>query len=241
MDKINRAKFDLVIANRILAHEGIFDAFGHISVRHPLHPERFLQSCSRSPELVRPSDIMEFDFDCKPVGADDRSTYLERFIHGAIYAARPEVRAVIHSHAESILPFTLTEASFVPVIHTASVLGPTVSHWDIRDKFGTKTNMMVTNDTQARDLVQSLGHNNLVLMRGHGFTAVSDYLVQALRIAIYTPSNARVLAEARRMGSVRALTQEEIEMNAAIDPKSPAVMRVWEYWARRAGCEDPSS
>jgi HCOMODA/2-hydroxy-3-carboxy-muconic semialdehyde decarboxylase len=238
MDKLARAKFDLVIANRILAREGIFDAFGHVSIRHPLEPGRFLQSCSRSPELVTPSDIMEFTLDCTPVGADDRPTYLERFIHGAVYTARPEIRAVVHSHSESILPFTVAETAFVPVIHTASVLGMTIPLWDIRDRFGTKTNMMVTNDTQARDLVRSLGCNNIVLMRGHGYTAVSNYLVQALRISIYAPSNARVLAEARRLGIVRALTQDEVDMNAAIDPESPAVMRVWEYWARRAGCAD---
>jgi HCOMODA/2-hydroxy-3-carboxy-muconic semialdehyde decarboxylase len=238
MDRLDRAKNNLVIANRILAREGIFDAFGHVSIRHPLDPGRFLQSCSRSPELVTPSDIMELTFDGKPVGGDDRPTYLERFIHGAVYSARPGIRAVVHSHAESILPFTVTETAFVPVIHTASVLGMTIPLWDIRDRFGTKTNMMVTNETQARDLVQTLGRNNIVLMRGHGFTAVSDYLVQALRISIYAPSNARVLAEARRLGTVRALTQDEIDINAAIDPESPAVMRVWEYWARRAGCAD---
>src|SRR5579883_2472351 len=96
---------DLVIANRILANEKVLDAYGHVSTRHPDNPERYLISCSRSPEFVEQSDILECHMNSDPVAAESRHMYLERFIHGCIYQARPDVNAVVHSHAEDLLPF----------------------------------------------------------------------------------------------------------------------------------------
>ena len=93
MTQLERAIRNLVIGNRILAHEGVVDAYGHISVRHPERPDRFLLSRSRSPELVEAEDIMEFTLDGVPVGNDKRPAYLERFIHGGVYEARPDIKA----------------------------------------------------------------------------------------------------------------------------------------------------
>src|SRR2546428_4114919 len=104
---LDKAFRDVVIANRILANEGVVDAYGHVSVRHPLDPTRYLLSRSRAPELVERGDIVEFDLGGKAVGGDTRAPYLERFIHGAIYEARAEVQAVVHAHAEAVLPFTV--------------------------------------------------------------------------------------------------------------------------------------
>src|SRR5579871_56881 len=126
---------DLVIANRILAHEGVLDAYGHVSIRHPLHPDRFLLSCSRAPELVEKDDIGEYDLEGKPLNKSGHRPYLERFIHAAIYEARPDVVAVIHSHAEDTLAFGLTQEPLRPVIHNASRMGLHVPVWDIRDTF----------------------------------------------------------------------------------------------------------
>src|SRR6201997_545937 len=96
---------DLVIANRILAKEDVVDAYGHVSVRHPENPNRFLIARSVSPELVGAEDIVELGLDGQPVGDDKRALYLERFIHAAIFEARPDVTAGVHAHAEDILPF----------------------------------------------------------------------------------------------------------------------------------------
>src|SRR5579885_2987985 len=96
---------DLVIANRILAKEDIVDAYGHVSVRHPGNPKHFFLSRSLAPELIERDDIVEHDLEGNPVTDEKRSLYLERFIHGAIYEARPDVIAVVHAHAEDILPF----------------------------------------------------------------------------------------------------------------------------------------
>src|SRR5512142_1380903 len=86
---------DLVAANRILAAERVLDGWGHVSVRHPRDPDRFLLSRALAPELVSAEDIMEFDLDSRPVDARGRNLYTERFIHGELYRARPDVQAVV--------------------------------------------------------------------------------------------------------------------------------------------------
>src|SRR5262245_21618628 len=166
----------LVIANRILANEGVVDAYGHVSIRHPHTPECYLLSWSRSPELVECTDIMEFTLDGKPV-SDGRAPYLERFIHGAIYEARPDIHAVVHAHAEDVLTFSRTTTPRRPVIHSGSFMGAHVPVWDIADNFGDQTNLLVTNMAQGRDLARCLGSNSVALMRGHGFAAAASSLI----------------------------------------------------------------
>ena len=161
---------DLVIANRILANENIVDAYGHVSARHPDRPDHYLLSRSRSPELVEPGDIMEFTLDGRVVGDDKRSPYLERFIHGGIYERRPDLNAVVHSHAEGVLPFAITQTPLIPVLHSASEIGLNIPVWDIADKFGA-TSLLVTDASQGRDLADRFGENSVCLMRGHGFAA----------------------------------------------------------------------
>jgi HCOMODA/2-hydroxy-3-carboxy-muconic semialdehyde decarboxylase len=236
MTDLDRALADLVIANRILAHENVVDAYGHVSVRHPENPGRYLLARSVSPEMVERADIMEFELDGTPVGGDARQPYLERFIHGAVYEARPEVLAVVHAHAEDVLPFGITAERLRPVIHSGSFMGAEVPVWDIRDRFG-DTNLLVTNVAQGRDLAASLGANSVVLMRGHGFAAAARSLIEVVRMSVYVPRNARVQLAATQLGAVKPLSRGEIEArNAGYKPHSPETWRAWEYWARRAGC-----
>jgi HCOMODA/2-hydroxy-3-carboxy-muconic semialdehyde decarboxylase len=227
---------DLVIANRILANESVVDAYGHVSVRHPGDPRRFLLARSLAPELVEAGDIMEFDLEGNALGGDERQPYLERFIHGAVYEARPEVMAVVHAHAEDVLPFGITQAPLRPVIHSGSFMGAHVPVWDIRDRFG-DTNLLVTNMAQGRDLAKSLGRNNVALMRGHGFVAAARSLIEVVRMSVYTPRNARVQYRAMQLGDPKPLSAGEIAArNAGYKPYSPETWRAWEYWATRAGC-----
>jgi HCOMODA/2-hydroxy-3-carboxy-muconic semialdehyde decarboxylase len=233
-----RALRDLVIANRILAHENVVDAYGHVSVRHPEDPKRFLLACSLAPSMVGREDIMQFDLEGNPLGGDARQPYLERFIHGAIYEARPDVLAVVHAHAEDVLPFGVTDAPLRPVIHSGSFMGEHVPVWDIRDKFG-DTNLLVTNPAQGRDLALRLGGNNVSLMRGHGFVAAARSLIEVVRMSVYVPRNARVQMAAMQLGAVKPLSPGEIAArNAGYKPHSPETWRAWEYWATRAGCAE---
>ena len=189
MDELERSIGDLVIANRILAKEDVVDAYGHVSIRHPSKPDHYLLSRSLSPEFVTSDDIIEFKLDGTPV-SDTRPAYLERYIHGAIYEARPDVNAVIHSHAEAVLPFSISKTPMCCVAHVASDMGTHVPVWDIDEKFGDATNLLVINMEQGRDMAKKLGKNSVVLMRGHGFAAAADGAAQA-RAAVGLPAAQR--------------------------------------------------
>jgi ribulose-5-phosphate 4-epimerase/fuculose-1-phosphate aldolase len=237
MDELERSIGDLVIANRILAKEDVVDAYGHVSIRHPQKPDRYLLSRSLSPEFVTRGDIIEFMLDGQPVN-DTRPPYLERFIHGAIYEARPNVNAVIHSHAEDILPFSISKTPMCCVAHVASDMGAHVPVWDIAEKFGDETNLLVINMAQGRDLARKLGSDSVVLMRGHGFSAAADGLLKLVRLSVYLPRNARVLLAAMRLGEFKALSEGELRTRNNFRAGSPEMQRGWEFWARRAGCGD---
>ena len=238
MSNLDTVIQELVIANRILAREEVVDAYGHVSVRHPGDPNRFLIARSLAPELVGPDDIVELDLDGQPVRDEHRSLYLERFIHAAIFAARPEIMAVVHAHAEDTLPFGIADATKLrPVIHSGSFIGSEVPVWDIADNFG-DTNLLVTNIEQGRDLAKCLGGNNVALMRGHGFAAAGRSLIEVVRMSVYLPRNARALIRAKQLGGgIKYLTQGEIAArNRGYSPYSTETWRAWEYWANKAGC-----
>ncbi|HEX7052331.1 MAG TPA: class II aldolase/adducin family protein [Burkholderiales bacterium] len=233
MNPINQ----IVVANRILAREEVVDAYGHVSMRHPEHPDRFLLAVSKAPELIEPGDVLEFDLEARPLVRETRPLYLERFIHAAIYEARPDVMAVVHAHAEDVLPFGISKTPLRPVIHSGAFIGAHVPVWDIADKFGDRTNLLVTNMAQARDLAQALGRNNVALMRGHGFAAGARSLIDVVRLSVYLPRNARVQHKAMQLGELKPLSQGEIESRlAGYQPTSPETQRAWRYWATRAGC-----
>ena len=229
---------DLVIANRILATEEVVDAYGHVSIRHPNNPNHFLIARSLAPDLVTADDIVELGLDGQPVGNEKRTLYLERFVHAAIFEARPEVMAVVHAHAEDILPFGIADATRLrPVIHSGSFVGSEVPVWDIADNFG-DTNLLVTNIEQARDLAKCLAGNNVALMRGHGFAAAGRSLIEVVRMSVYLPRNARALLRAKQLGGrIKYLSQGEIDArNRGYSPYSTETWRAWEYWANKAGC-----
>jgi ribulose-5-phosphate 4-epimerase/fuculose-1-phosphate aldolase len=231
---------DLVIANRILAKEDVVDAYGHVSIRHPDNPNHFLIARSVAPELVTIEDIVELDLGGQPVRDEKRTLYLERFIHAAIFEARPEIMAVVHAHAEDTLPFGIADATRLrPVIHSGSFIGSEVSVWDIADNFG-DTNLLVTNIEQGRDLAQCLAGNNVALMRGHGFAAAGRSLIEVVRMSVYLPRNARALLRAQQLGgAIKYLSQGEIDArNRGYSPYSTETWRAWEYWANKAGVGD---
>ncbi|MSP93653.1 MAG: class II aldolase/adducin family protein [Alphaproteobacteria bacterium] len=236
MSKLKTLINDLVIANRILANEDVVDAYGHVSVRHPDDPSRFFLARSLAPEFITPADIMEFTLDGVPVKKGGPSPYLERFIHGGIFEARPDVVAVVHAHAEDTLPFGLVETPMRPVIHSGSFIGAKVPVWDIADKFG-DTNLLVANVEQGQDLAKTLGPNNVALMRGHGFACAARSLIEVVRMSVYLPRNARALSGAKQLGgAVKYLSQGEIDArNRGYSPYSVETWRAWHYWATKAG------
>ncbi|MBM3485834.1 MAG: class II aldolase/adducin family protein [Alphaproteobacteria bacterium] len=227
---------ELVIANRILAREGVVDAYGHISVRHPTNPERYLISCSRSPELVTLSDIMEFTLDGVAIDPRDRSPYAERYIHGALFEKRTDVHSVIHNHSHAVIPFGVTAVPLRPLVHVAASIGDKVPVWDIRDKFG-DTNLLVVNMAQGRDLAEFVGGGRTALMRGHGCVVTGATIKEAVITAVYMQVNARLQMEAMRLGNVIYLSPGEIQEHQKVIFGPLSLNRAWEYFVMRAGCQ----
>ncbi len=235
--RLQECKRDLAIANRILAHEGVVDAYGHVSVRHPERPDRYLLSRSRSPELVAIDDVMEFDLDGVPVDPKGRTPYLERFIHGAVYEARPDVHSVVHNHSEAVVPYTVTPIKLRPVAHVGAVIGESIPNWDIRRKFG-DTNLLVTDMAQGRDLAQTLAGHRVALMRGHGCVVTGRDLREAVFTSIYLQVNARLQSAAMRLSDeVQYLTPGEIERLRETLNGEVSMRRAWDYWTARVASD----
>ena len=237
MSDLDSVISELVIANRILAREGVVDAFGHISARHPRRSDRYLMSRSRAPELVTADDLMEFELDGTPADPRGRQPYAERPIHSGLYEARPDVQSVIHNHSYAVIPFSVTRAQLRPMIHVAAPMGASVPVWDIRDKFGDGEMLVVTQD-QGRDLARAVGQGSVALMRGHGCVVAAQSIKLAVMTAVYTQVNARLQMDALRLGEPKYLTQSEIDTMTTRQQTPLASERAWEYWRQRAGASD---
>jgi ribulose-5-phosphate 4-epimerase/fuculose-1-phosphate aldolase len=225
---------ELVIANKILYKYGVVDGFGHISVRHDADPNYFLMSHHLAPPLVTASDIVTFDMKSQPiVEQPGRRFYSERFIHSEIYKVRPDVVSVVHSHAQTLIPFAATKAKLRPMYHMSAFLGKGVPVFDIRKKAGI-TNMLVRTSQLGADLAERLGPAPVVLMRGHGATMVGDSIRAAVYRAIYAMQNAAAQLNAITLGGedVAYLDPREAE---AYDKYSGEVMhRPWNMWRAEA-------
>jgi ribulose-5-phosphate 4-epimerase/fuculose-1-phosphate aldolase len=232
MSVSRQALEELVTANRILARESIVDAFGHVSIRHPEHPDRYLLSRARAPACIETEDLIEFTLEGAPIVSDGRKPYAERFIHGAIYEARPEVRAVVHHHSPSVIPFGITGAKLSPVMHMCASMGSDVPIWDSRTHFG-DTNLLVTSMAMARDLARALDDRPLALMRGHGAVVAGRSLREVVFNSVYLELNAELQLKASTLGKITFLSDGEV--SAVLSTRgSFTYERAWEWWCRRA-------
>ena len=228
-----QAREDLVAANRILAREGILDAYGHVSIRHPDHPDRYIMSRARSPELVDDDDLFEFMLDGTPL-QDMPAPYIERFIHGGVYEGRPEVTAVCHNHLMSILPFSISrDTRLRPVVHSARALARgDVPVWDIADESGTETDLLVRSMDQGRSLARALAGGLVALMRGHGSVVAGLDVQQVVQTCVGMDRNARVQLQALQLGGIIPLHDGETDQS---NRRLSNDNRAWEYWKVRAG------
>jgi HCOMODA/2-hydroxy-3-carboxy-muconic semialdehyde decarboxylase len=222
---------DLVAANHILADQGVLDGLGHVSIRHPNNPDRFLMSRSLAPALTTADDIVEYDLDCQPINDRGRASFLERFIHCEVYKARPDVKSVVHSHSPGVIPFGVSQVPLRPMYHVAGFLAPGVPVFEIR-KFGGMTNMLVGNPSLGKALAETLGDKSVVLMRGHGDVVVGPSVQIAVFRAIYTDLNARLQTQAMTLGGpITFLEKEEGEKADAVQQR--IVMRPWQLWKKK--------
>ena len=221
---------DLVVANRILADQGIVDAFGHVSVRHDKDPNRYLLARHVAPAAVTADDILEYDLDSNPLDLKGRSQYLERFIHGSIYKQRPDVKAVVHSHSPAVIPFTLSSVPLRPVFLMAAFIVQGVPVFDAPTDVGVHQ-LLVNNNELGHALAEKLGNKPAVLIRGHGAVIPGKSLNVAVGRSIYLEESARIQAEAIALGG-----------NVTYVDEAAALKRVdgdygehaWEVWKKKA-------
>jgi ribulose-5-phosphate 4-epimerase/fuculose-1-phosphate aldolase len=224
---------DLVAANRILGQQGIFDGFGHVSVRHGRDPNRYVMSRSLAPELVTADDLVWFDLESHALNAAGRAVYLERFIHGAIYKARPDVNAVVHSHSPALIPFSVSSVPLRPVSHTAGFLADRVPVFDIRTSSGI-TDMLVSDADRAGPLGEALGSHPAVLMRGHGVVVVGASLPIVVGRSIYLELNAKLQTQAIALGGTMTYLDPEEARSVRAAGENAGYQRAWELWKRKA-------
>ena len=234
-DPLAQARHDLAVANRVVSYEGIIDAFGHVSMRHPTKPDRYLIARSRSPEVVEAADIYEYTLDSEPVTPLPPGIrgYGERVIHGEIYKARPEVNAISHHHGMAFLPFCNTGAPLLPLYHMGAQIGEKVPFWDSRDEFG-DTCLLVLKPEEGASLARALGPYWLVLMRRHGVTVAGKNLIELVFRTIYSYRNAELQLMCKSQGqALSPLTPGEATMawDSNLEPRPQA--RAWEYWSTR--------
>jgi HCOMODA/2-hydroxy-3-carboxy-muconic semialdehyde decarboxylase len=224
---------DLAAASRILADQGVFDSAGHCSMRHPGAADRFLMSRSLAPALVQADDIMEFTLDCEACEQRGRNGFLERYLHGEIYKARPDVMAVAHSHSAAVIPFGLTNTPMVATYHNAAFLAAGVPVFDIREKFGI-TDIVVSTPGKGAALAAVLGDKAVALLRAHGVVVVGPSLRAAVFRAVFTEVSARIQLQAATLGGpVAALDAEEGALADAVNLATDG--RAWELWKQRVG------
>jgi HCOMODA/2-hydroxy-3-carboxy-muconic semialdehyde decarboxylase len=225
-------RHELAVANRILANEGIIDAFGHVSVRNPDNPDCYFISRHRASELVEPSDILEMTLDSEPALPTTVRLYSEMVIHGEIYKARPDVNSVCHHHAPAVLPFCATGVELVPLFHLGGTLGHKVPFWDSRDEFG-DTNLLVRTPEEGASHARALGPHFMLLLRRHGASVAGKSLRECVFRSIYTTHNAELQLRGMAIGTLAPLSPGEAEKCAAHNLGGRGVERAWEYWVTR--------
>jgi len=223
---------DLVYANRILYNQDVLDGFGHVSGRSEKDPNHFFMARSMAPGLVTSGDIMEYDREGEPIAARGRNSYTERYIHAAIYRVRPDVKAVVHSHSPDVIPYSVSGVTLRPVYHNTAFLRLGAPVFDSQKEFG-DTDMLIRDNKLGDALAKTLGNSGVVLIRGHGFVAVAYSTQVAVYRAIYTQLDARVQAQAMKLGEVKFLTPSEAEKAQAITEGTSG--RPWELWKARVG------
>ena len=223
---------DLVSANHILVNEGVLDGFGHISVRHDKNPELFLIARSMAPALVTNSDIVYCNLDGEVIHPNGAKSYVERFIHSEIYKLRPDVHSIIHSHSPAIIPFGVTGERLRPICHMSGFLGAVTPVYEIRNSVGDSSDLLIRTQSLGRDLAHTLGHHAVALLRGHGNVCVGYSIQQAVYRAIYTENNAKLQLQAKPLGEITFLTEDEAQATAEMNDQH--LDRPWQMWKRKA-------
>jgi len=232
-----RLRRQLVIANRVLARQGVLDSYGHVSFRDPDHADRFVMGRARAPELMEEADFQTYNLLGEELTGDTRQPYSERFIHAGVYEARPEVMAVCHNHSPSVIPFGATKVPLRPIFHMAGGIGGDIPVWDIAADFGDQTDLLVRDTAMGRSLARCLGQRPVALMRGHGSVVAATTIPNVVSLSYYLEQNARLatLAELLGKGVVSYLSPGEAKATGDVSLLPNSAQRAWEAWCAQVG------
>jgi ribulose-5-phosphate 4-epimerase/fuculose-1-phosphate aldolase len=224
---------DLVAAYRILAAHGVIDAYGHVSLRSQRNPQRYYLARSVAPELVEEQDLIEYDLDSQALDANGRESVKERFIHGEIYRARPDVMCVVHNHSPSVVPFSVTGVPMRALYHMAAFIGEGLPNFEIRD-VRKGTDLLISDGPLGKALAATLGRKPAALMRGHGSVVVGENLPRAVGRSVYLEQSARMQMQAIALaGPGGKITYfDDAEVQASIARQD--YYRAWPLWRARA-------
>lgn len=222
----NDARQALVVATQILIQQGLMDAFGHVSLRHPTCPDQYLSASAVAPSEVSMENLVVLDLNSQPVVPVSMPLYKEKFIHGSIYKSRSDISAICHFHPQELMPFCITDQTLIPVSQTGACMGAVVPAWDSQDEFG-DTNLLVSNQEQGDSVARTLGNEWVVLMRHHGACIVGRDIRELVFRAVYTCRDAATILKAAALGEVKPLSVGELGYTA--QPKEVATDRCWRH------------
>ena len=221
---------DLVAANRILAEHGVIDAYGHVSLRSPRDPNRFLLARAIAPETVQVEDILEYGLDGNPFDPRGMASVSERFIHSEIYRARPDVMSVVHNHSPSVIPFSVTGVKMRALFHMASFIGDGLPNFEIR-RFKKGSDMLVRDPKLGAALAKTLGKAAASLMRGHGSVTVGEDLQRAVGRSVYLEMSAIMQMQALLLSKkIVYFDAAEVKASAPVQDYK----RAWPLWRDKA-------
>ncbi len=221
---------DLVLAYKILINEGVLDSFGHISIRSAADPSHFFLPRAMPPSLVEAGDVLEFNVETsQPIDPRGRRVNGERYLHGEIFKARPDVMAIIHSHSQAVIPFSLTNVPLRPVIVQAGFMPLRVPNFESRESRGNGRGMQITDPARGAALAKTLGNGPLALLRGHGNVVVGSSVKQATVFAVYTDINARMQAQGMQIDrNIVVMDEPELFCASEFD-----INRPWENFRQK--------
>lgn len=220
-----------VLANRILANEGVLDGFGHVSVRNPENKETFFQARAVSPEFVIKDDILELDLDGTIITETDQRAYGERLVHAAVLKARSDVQAVFHGHPHEVIAISTVG---IPIKSIAQFCGVFYEPLPFYDDYDVSSGMLIVTKTEAERVARKMGDSVGIIMRGHGCTLAGANVQQMVMNAIFLRDNAKIQLMAHSLGEPKYISYEEGRATTKAQYSEISLGRCWNYWIARA-------
>ena len=229
---------DLVLANRLMASDDIGaltpDGLAHVSVRSRANPNHYFIAHDVSPGMVTAADVLENDLDSVPVREEDRGfpQYSERYIHGEIYKARPDIMAVLHAHTPELVSFGQSAVKLRPVLNTALFIGDGLPLYDLTKFTGGAPSPVscahcISTPQLGRALAGMMREKDAALLLDHGIALGAPSLRALVSRAYNFRLNAKIQAQAIGLGGM--VSGFEKTVNTSTTGSYPE----WDYWKQR--------